>query len=119
MAPVVVAALELVLLVEHTTYGPRGLEWKSEPPVSDDLEALSVDGEHSRAKGYDAARNKTVAFTIDLRTGRSQDAPHHDRRRRRDQPVTRTASTDDDRCCSRNRDRTREPQQANSWPGRR
>ena len=86
MAPVVVAALELVLLVEHTTYGPRGLEWKSEPPVSDDLEALSVDGEHSRAKGYDAARNKTVAFTIDLRTGRSQDAPHHDRRWRRDQP---------------------------------
>jgi hypothetical protein len=83
MAPVVVGALELVLLVEHTTilaYGPHGLAWKSEPPVSDDLEAVSVDGERLRAKGYDTARNKTIAFTVDLRTGRSQDAPHHDRR---------------------------------------
>ena len=81
MGPVVITAPELVLLVEHTTilaYGPHGIAWTSEPPVSDDLEALSVDGEHLRAKGYHAPRNKTVALTVDLRTGRSQEAPLHD-----------------------------------------
>jgi hypothetical protein len=81
MAPVVVTALELVLLVEHTTilaYGSRGLAWDSEALVWDDLEAVSVDGERLRAKGFDAPRNKIVAFTVDLRTGRSQDAPRSD-----------------------------------------
>lgn len=83
MEPVVVTALELVLLVEYTTilaYGPHGLAWESERLVWDDLEALSVDGEHLRAKGFDAPRNEIVAFTVDLRTGRSEDAPHPDGR---------------------------------------
>ena len=54
MQPVVVTALELVLLVEHNTilaYGPHGLAWESDQLVYDDLEALWVDGEHLRAKG--------------------------------------------------------------------
>jgi hypothetical protein len=78
MQPVVVTALELVLLVEHTAifaYGSRGLAWESEGLVWDDLEAVSVDGERLRAKGFDAPRKKIVAFTVDLRTGRSEDAP--------------------------------------------
>jgi hypothetical protein len=81
MQPVVVTVPELVLLVEHTTilaYGPHGLAWESEALVWDDLEAVSVDGEHLRAKGFDAPRNKIVAFTVDLRTGRSRDAPRSD-----------------------------------------
>jgi hypothetical protein len=79
MQPVVVGALELVLLVEHTTilaYGSAGLAWRSEQLVWDDLEAIAVDGEYLQATGFDAARNEIVALTVDLGTGRSQDAPH-------------------------------------------
>jgi hypothetical protein len=72
--PVVVDAPELVLFVEHTTilaYGSRGLAWKSDPLVSDELEAMRVDGEYLWANGFDAVRNETVPLTVDLRTGRS------------------------------------------------
>jgi hypothetical protein len=79
MQPVVVGALELVLFVEHTTilaYGSHGLAWKSEQLVWDELEAVALDGEHLKATGYDAPRNEIVPFTVDLRTGRSENAPH-------------------------------------------
>jgi hypothetical protein len=79
MQPVVVDALELVLFVEHTTitaYGSHGLAWRSEQLVWDDLEAVAVDGEHLQATGFDAPRNEIVPLTVDLSTGRSQNAPH-------------------------------------------
>jgi hypothetical protein len=82
MEPVVVGALELVLFVEHTTilaYGSRGLAWKSHQLVWDDLEAVAVDGEYLQATGFDAPRGEIVPLTIDLRTGRSKNAPHPDR----------------------------------------
>jgi hypothetical protein len=66
MQPVVVDALKLVLLVQHTTiraYGERGLAWEPERLVWDDLEAVAVNGEQLQAKGFDAPRNQTVAFT--------------------------------------------------------
>ena len=89
--PVVVDALKLVLLVEHTTilaYGPGGLAWESERLVSDDLEAVAVNGDQLHAKGFDAPRNETVAVTVDLKTGRSLDAPDPEQRlRRSDQPI--------------------------------
>jgi hypothetical protein len=83
MQPVVVGALELVLFVEHTTilaYGSHGLAWKSEQLVWDDLEAVAVDGEYLQATGFDAPRNEIVPLTVDLRTGRSGNAPHPGRR---------------------------------------
>jgi hypothetical protein len=79
MQPVVVNALELVLLVEHTTiaaYGTHGLARRSEQLVWDDLEAVAVKGAHLHATGFEAPRNEIVPLTVDLRTGRSQHAPH-------------------------------------------
>jgi hypothetical protein len=78
MEPVVVGALELVLFVEHNSilaYGPRGLAWTSAQLVWDDLEAVAVDGEYLQATGFDAPRDEIVALTVDLRTGRSENAP--------------------------------------------
>jgi hypothetical protein len=86
MQPVVVGALELVLFVEHTTilaYGSRGVAWRSEQLVWDDLEAVAIDGEYLQATGFDAARNEIVPLTVDLRTGRSTNAPHPRWRMRR------------------------------------
>jgi hypothetical protein len=83
MQPVVVGALELVLFVEHTTiraYDSHGLAWTSEQLVWDDLEAVAVDGQYLQATGFDAPRNEIVPLTIDLRTGRSKNAPHPGRR---------------------------------------
>lgn len=90
MQPVVVGALELVLFVEHTTilaYGSRGLAWTSEQLVWDDLEAVAVDGDYLQATGFDAPRNEIVALTVDLRTGRSENAPHPRRHMRRSNDV--------------------------------
>ena len=53
MDPVLVITLQLVLFVDHTTilaYGPAGLAWESERLAWDDLEAVTVDGEHLHAK---------------------------------------------------------------------
>lgn len=86
MQPVVVGALELVLFVEHTTilaYGSHGLSWTSEQLVWDDLEAVAVDGQYLQATGFDAPRNEIAALTVDLRTGRSENAPHPLRHARR------------------------------------
>jgi hypothetical protein len=79
MQPVVVGTLELVLFVEHTTilaYGSHGVAWESEQLVWDDLEAVAVEGEYLQATGFDAPRNEIVPLTVDLRTGRSTNAPH-------------------------------------------
>lgn len=76
--PVVVKDLELVLFAEHTdlvAYGHDGIAWRSAQLVYDDLHALTVDGSTLVAEGFDAPHNRIVPFAVDLRTGRSADAP--------------------------------------------
>jgi hypothetical protein len=54
MQPVVVGALELVLIVEDTTivaYGSHGLAWRSDRLVWDDLEAVPIDDGYPHATG--------------------------------------------------------------------
>jgi hypothetical protein len=77
--PVVIEPLELVLFVEHadiSAYGRAGLEWKSDRLVWDGLEVGDVDGFTLRARGFDASQDRIVSFTLDLRTGKSENASH-------------------------------------------
>ena len=77
-APVVVEDLELVLFADHTclvAYGRDGIAWRSAQLVYDDLHALTVDGNTLVAEGFDAPHSRMAQLTVDLRTGRSDDAP--------------------------------------------
>jgi hypothetical protein len=85
-APVIVAELDLVLFLEHTriiAYGRTGLAWESNRLVWDELEAVRVEHGVLQATGFDAPLDRQVPFTVDLRTGQSDDAPHTDRRLKR------------------------------------
>jgi hypothetical protein len=82
-APVVSSDPELVLFVEHTAiiaYGSDGLAWQTERLVWDDLHALRVDGSTLIAEGFDPPVGRMVTFGVDLKTGRSDDAPNPDSR---------------------------------------
>ncbi|MBV9416730.1 MAG: hypothetical protein JO363_17235 [Solirubrobacterales bacterium] len=84
--PVIAEDLDLVLFVEYTTvlaYGCGGLAWHTEPLVWDDLQALRLEGDVLHLEGFDAPLNEIVPFSLDLRTGRSPDAPYPGRRVRR------------------------------------
>jgi hypothetical protein len=84
-APVVVKDYELVLFTEHTAitaYGSDGVAWQSERLVWDDLHAVSVQGSALIAEGFDAPSNRIVRFAVDLKTGRSDDAPNPDASRK-------------------------------------
>lgn len=84
--PVVVEELGIVVFVGYTdllAYGRDGLVWASERLVWDDLRVVRVDGSVLHLEGFDAPLNKIVSFSLDLRTGRSVDAPHPDLRLRR------------------------------------
>jgi hypothetical protein len=89
--PLTLPELELVVLADFTTlvaYGPSGPVWESERLVWDDLRVLGVDQERLLMQGFDAPKNAIVPFSVDLRTGRSEDAPHPERRLRRvDRPM--------------------------------
>lgn len=86
MDPVIVEDLELVLFVEYTgvlAYGRDGPAWHTERLVWDDLQALRLESDVLHLEGFDAPLNEIVSFSLDLRTGRSPDAPHPERRLRR------------------------------------
>jgi hypothetical protein len=48
--------------------------------VWDDLDALRIDGSTLIAEGFDPSAGRMVSFGVDLRTGRSDDAPNPDSR---------------------------------------
>jgi hypothetical protein len=82
-APVVSSEHEIMLFVEHTSiiaFGSDGLAWQTERLVWDDLHALSLDGSTLVADGFDPPVGRTVSFGVDLKTGRSDDAPNPDSR---------------------------------------
>jgi hypothetical protein len=86
VSPVTSLELKLVAFADWTTlvaYGASGLLWESEQLAWDDLSALRVDGERLLMDGCDAPKNAIVPFSVGLRTGRSDDAPHPNRRLRR------------------------------------
>lgn len=89
--PIVSSELGIVVFAGHTVltgYGPSGLVWESERLVWDDLRPVRLDGETLQMEGFDAPRNEIVSFTVDVRSGRSTDAPHPDRQlRSADGPV--------------------------------
>jgi hypothetical protein len=80
-APVVVEDHEFVLFTEHTkitAYGSNGLAWRSARLVWDDLHAVRVEGSTLIAEGFDPASGRIVRFAVDLKTGKSDDAPNPD-----------------------------------------
>jgi hypothetical protein len=82
LEPVIASEPGIVALADHTGlvgYGPSGLAWKSERLVWDDLRPVGLDGAALQMEGFDAPRNEVVSFTLDLRSGRSLDAPYPDR----------------------------------------
>jgi hypothetical protein len=84
--PVVSLELQLVAFADWTTvvaYGTQGLQWESEQLTWDDLRPLRLEGSSLLIEGFDAPKNAIVPFSVDLRTGKSEDAPHPNRRLRR------------------------------------
>ncbi len=68
-----------MLFTEHTettAYGSDGLAWRSGRLVWDDLHAVGVDGSTLIAEGFDPPSGRFVRFAVDLKTGRSDDAPN-------------------------------------------
>lgn len=77
--PIIASEPGIVAFADHTVligYGSGGLVWESEPLVWDDLRPVHLDGATLQLEGFDAPRNEIVSFTVDLRSGRSLDAPH-------------------------------------------
>lgn len=75
--PTVVLALGLVLFVGFTgitAWGPRGQAWDTGALVHDDLEVLNVAGHVLTVTGS-SPPGTTLEFSVDLRTGTSQNAP--------------------------------------------
>lgn len=83
--PIIASEPGIVAFADHTVligYGSGGLVWESEPLVWDDLRPVQLAGATLQLEGFDAPRNEIVSFTVDLRSGRSLDAPHPGRRLR-------------------------------------
>jgi hypothetical protein len=63
-----------------TAYDTNGLLWESERLALDDLRVLAVEADVLKVSGYDPTTTyeEHSLFTVDLRTGRSDDSPFRD-----------------------------------------
>ncbi len=80
--PIASSELGIVVFAGHTVvtgYGTSGRVWESERLVWDDLRPVRLDGGTLHMEGFDAPSDEIVSFTVDVRSGRSIDAPHPDR----------------------------------------
>jgi hypothetical protein len=72
---------DLVVFAEFTTlvaYSPNGVAWQSSRLAWDDLQIVGARGDMLEVSGFDPTSrdNPHPLFTVDLRTGRSDDSPY-------------------------------------------
>jgi hypothetical protein len=69
----VVVSVEWTILV---AYNAAGVAWKTSRLAWDDLEIVRAEGDQLVLRGFDASGGSHPEFTVDLRTGTSDDCPH-------------------------------------------